>query len=256
MCLLTAGVLFARKPAIGFIPGSQRVHHQHSSQGKSSSPGLSTQMQPSSSSSSTASSHGPATSPWAHNTSLNSHPTSDKAGSLGHSAGPVFFLSPSMYTFYRFSNPRPAIRTEASITEKTKCWAPTADSRTFEVWYIYICSKLQLVILFVFWGCVIQRGATTTYRVTMPWTQGAVLTLERTGCSSDSECCIKARFFSFFPSLYLHLYLLHSWIKQQELLSAITKENMCSILVVYLITLQWLLQSFITTITHIWCHCK
>ncbi|XP_043096197.1 AT-rich interactive domain-containing protein 3A isoform X4 [Puntigrus tetrazona] len=57
------GVLFARKPAIGFIPGSQRVHHQHSSQGKSSSPGLSTQMQPSSSSSSTASSHGPATSP-------------------------------------------------------------------------------------------------------------------------------------------------------------------------------------------------
>ncbi len=177
MCLLTAGVLFARKPAIGFIPGSQRVHHQHSSQGKSSSPGLSTQMQPSSSSSSTASSHGPATSPWAHNTSLNSPPTSDKAGSLGHSAGPVFFLSPSMYTFYRFSNPRPAIRTEASITEKTsvktKCWAPTADSRTFEVWHIYICSKLQLVILF-FWGCVIQRGATTTYCVTMPWTQGAV----------------------------------------------------------------------------------
>ncbi|KAK7164867.1 hypothetical protein R3I94_003299 [Phoxinus phoxinus] len=57
------GVLFARKPAIGFMPGSQRVHHQHSSQGKSSSPGLSTQMQPSSSSSSTASSHGPATSP-------------------------------------------------------------------------------------------------------------------------------------------------------------------------------------------------
>ncbi|XP_016416687.1 AT-rich interactive domain-containing protein 3A [Sinocyclocheilus rhinocerous] len=54
------GVLFARKPAIGFMPGSQRVHHQHSSQGKSSSPGLSTQMQPSSSSSS---SHGPATSP-------------------------------------------------------------------------------------------------------------------------------------------------------------------------------------------------
>uniref|UniRef100_A0A673KHY9 AT-rich interactive domain-containing protein 3 n=1 Tax=Sinocyclocheilus rhinocerous TaxID=307959 RepID=A0A673KHY9_9TELE len=60
MCLLTPGVLFARKPAIGFMPGSQRVHHQHSSQGKSSSPGLSTQMQPSSSSSS---SHGPATSP-------------------------------------------------------------------------------------------------------------------------------------------------------------------------------------------------
>ncbi|XP_052412476.1 AT-rich interactive domain-containing protein 3A isoform X3 [Carassius gibelio] len=57
------GVLFARKPAIGFMPGSQRIHHQHSSQGKSSSPGLSTQMQPSSSSSSTASSHGPATSP-------------------------------------------------------------------------------------------------------------------------------------------------------------------------------------------------
>ncbi|XP_016149861.1 AT-rich interactive domain-containing protein 3A [Sinocyclocheilus grahami] len=57
------GVLFARKPAIGFMPGSQRVHHQHRSQGKSSSPGLSTQMQPSSSSSSTASSHGPATSP-------------------------------------------------------------------------------------------------------------------------------------------------------------------------------------------------
>ncbi|XP_059406305.1 AT-rich interactive domain-containing protein 3A isoform X4 [Carassius carassius] len=57
------GVLFARKPAIGFVPGSQRIHHQHSSQGKSSSPGLSTQMQPSSSSSSTASSHGPATSP-------------------------------------------------------------------------------------------------------------------------------------------------------------------------------------------------
>ncbi|XP_016332784.1 AT-rich interactive domain-containing protein 3A-like isoform X2 [Sinocyclocheilus anshuiensis] len=57
------GVLFARKPAIGFMPGSQRVHHQHSSQGKSSSTGLSTQMQSSSSSSSTASSHGPATSP-------------------------------------------------------------------------------------------------------------------------------------------------------------------------------------------------
>lgn len=57
------GVLFARKPAIGFIPGSQRVHHQHSSQGKSISPGLSTQMQPSSSSSSSTSSHGPATSP-------------------------------------------------------------------------------------------------------------------------------------------------------------------------------------------------
>lgn len=94
------GVLFARKPAIGFMPGSQRVHHQHSSQGKSSSPGLSTQMQPSSSSSSTASSHGPATSPWAHNTSLISPPTSDKAGSLGHSAGPVFFLSPSMYNVH------------------------------------------------------------------------------------------------------------------------------------------------------------
>ncbi|KAI7812440.1 AT-rich interactive domain-containing protein 3A [Triplophysa rosa] len=57
------GVLFARKPAIGFIPGSQRIHHQHSSQGKSVSPGLSTQMQPSSSSSSSTSSHGPATSP-------------------------------------------------------------------------------------------------------------------------------------------------------------------------------------------------
>ncbi|XP_051954251.1 AT-rich interactive domain-containing protein 3A isoform X1 [Xyrauchen texanus] len=56
------GVLFARKPAIGFIPGSQRVHHQHSTQGKSSSPGLSIHMPPSSSSS-TASSHGPATSP-------------------------------------------------------------------------------------------------------------------------------------------------------------------------------------------------
>ncbi|XP_051534534.1 AT-rich interactive domain-containing protein 3A isoform X2 [Myxocyprinus asiaticus] len=56
------GVLFARKPAIGFMPGSQRVHHQHSSQGKSSSPGLSIHMPPSSSSS-TASSHGPATSP-------------------------------------------------------------------------------------------------------------------------------------------------------------------------------------------------
>uniref|UniRef100_A0A8C1TNN1 AT-rich interactive domain-containing protein 3 n=1 Tax=Cyprinus carpio TaxID=7962 RepID=A0A8C1TNN1_CYPCA len=53
------GVLFARKPTLGFMPGSQQVHHQHSSQGKSSSPGLSTQMQPSSSSSS----HGPATSP-------------------------------------------------------------------------------------------------------------------------------------------------------------------------------------------------
>ncbi|XP_055055918.2 AT-rich interactive domain-containing protein 3A isoform X2 [Paramisgurnus dabryanus] len=57
------GVLFARKPTIGFIPGSQRVHHQNSSQGKSSSPGLSTQMQPSSSSSSSTSSHGPATPP-------------------------------------------------------------------------------------------------------------------------------------------------------------------------------------------------
>ncbi|XP_056601965.1 AT-rich interactive domain-containing protein 3A isoform X3 [Triplophysa dalaica] len=58
------GVLFARKPAIGFIPGSQRIHHQHSSQGKSVSPGLNTQMQPSSSSSSSStSSHGPAASP-------------------------------------------------------------------------------------------------------------------------------------------------------------------------------------------------
>ncbi|KAA0717314.1 AT-rich interactive domain-containing protein 3A [Triplophysa tibetana] len=57
------GVLFARKPAIGFIPGSQRIHHQHSAQGKSVSPGLNTQMQPSSSSSSSTSSHGPAASP-------------------------------------------------------------------------------------------------------------------------------------------------------------------------------------------------
>ncbi|TRY81797.1 hypothetical protein DNTS_023121 [Danionella cerebrum] len=59
------GVLFARKPAIGFMPGSQRVHQQHSSQGKSSSPGLNNQMPPSSSSSSSssASSHGPAASP-------------------------------------------------------------------------------------------------------------------------------------------------------------------------------------------------
>ncbi|XP_059403874.1 AT-rich interactive domain-containing protein 3A isoform X2 [Carassius carassius] len=50
------GVLFARKPTIGFMPGS---HHQHSSQRKSSSPGLSTQTQRSFSSSS----HGPASSP-------------------------------------------------------------------------------------------------------------------------------------------------------------------------------------------------
>ncbi|XP_073807021.1 AT-rich interactive domain-containing protein 3A isoform X5 [Danio rerio] len=57
------GVLFARKPAIGFMPSSQRVHHQHSSQGKSNSPGLSSHIQPSSSASSSASSHGPATSP-------------------------------------------------------------------------------------------------------------------------------------------------------------------------------------------------
>ncbi|XP_052448404.1 AT-rich interactive domain-containing protein 3A-like isoform X2 [Carassius gibelio] len=53
------GVLFGRKPTIGFMAGSQRVHHRHSSQRKSSIPGLSTQTQPSSSSSS----HGPATSP-------------------------------------------------------------------------------------------------------------------------------------------------------------------------------------------------
>ncbi|XP_051981929.1 AT-rich interactive domain-containing protein 3A-like isoform X2 [Xyrauchen texanus] len=58
------GVLFARKPTIGFMTGNQRIHHQHSSQVKSSSPGLSNHMPlSSSSSSSTASSHGPATSP-------------------------------------------------------------------------------------------------------------------------------------------------------------------------------------------------
>lgn len=163
-----------------------------------------------------------------------------------------------MYTFYRFSNPPPAIRTGASVTEKTsiktKDWAPTADSRTFEVWYIYICSKLQLVILF-FWGCVIQRGATKSYCVTMPWTQGAVWR-SRGRDVPQTDWMLHQSKILHFPSLHLHLYLLHSWIKQQELLSAITKENKSSILVVYLITLQWLLQSFITTITHIWCHCK
>ncbi len=165
-----------------------------------------------------------------------------------------------MYTFYRFSNPRPAIRTEASITEKTsvktKCWAPTADSRTFEVWYIYICSKLQLVILFVFWGCVIQRGATTTYRVTMPWTQGAVWRSRGRDVPQTVNVASKQdSSLSFLHCIFICTCCI-TWIKQQELLSAITKENMCSILVVYLITLQWLLQSFITTITHIWCHCK
>uniref|UniRef100_A0AAR2JRT5 AT-rich interactive domain-containing protein 3 n=1 Tax=Pygocentrus nattereri TaxID=42514 RepID=A0AAR2JRT5_PYGNA len=57
------GVLFARKPAISVMPGSQRVQHHAGSQGKSSSPGLSSHIQPSSSSSSTSSLHGPAASP-------------------------------------------------------------------------------------------------------------------------------------------------------------------------------------------------
>ncbi|KAI4889366.1 hypothetical protein NFI96_034055 [Prochilodus magdalenae] len=58
------GVLFARKPAISVMPGSQRVQHHPGSQGKSSSPGLSSHIQPSSSSSSSSSSlHGQAASP-------------------------------------------------------------------------------------------------------------------------------------------------------------------------------------------------
>uniref|UniRef100_A0A3B1IDS2 AT-rich interactive domain-containing protein 3 n=2 Tax=Astyanax mexicanus TaxID=7994 RepID=A0A3B1IDS2_ASTMX len=59
------GVLFARKPAISVMPGSQRAQHHAGSQGKSNSPGLSSHLPPSSSSSSSSSSsfHGPAASP-------------------------------------------------------------------------------------------------------------------------------------------------------------------------------------------------
>ncbi|KAL2092390.1 hypothetical protein ACEWY4_012188 [Coilia grayii] len=52
------GVLFARKPSVPGMPGSHRGSHHHVAQGKSS-PGLPTQLQPSSSASSSASSaHG------------------------------------------------------------------------------------------------------------------------------------------------------------------------------------------------------
>uniref|UniRef100_A0AAY5E8Z4 AT-rich interactive domain-containing protein 3 n=1 Tax=Electrophorus electricus TaxID=8005 RepID=A0AAY5E8Z4_ELEEL len=56
------GVLFARKPATSVTPAGQRAQHLGASQGKSSSPSLSTHIQFSSSSSS-SSSHGPAASP-------------------------------------------------------------------------------------------------------------------------------------------------------------------------------------------------
>ncbi|KAK1792420.1 hypothetical protein P4O66_012362, partial [Electrophorus voltai] len=57
------GVLFARKPATSVTPAGQRAQHLGASQGKSSSPSLSTHIQFSSSSSSSSSSHGPAASP-------------------------------------------------------------------------------------------------------------------------------------------------------------------------------------------------
>lgn len=120
-------------------------------------------------------------SPWPTTPlSLNSPPTSDKAGSLGHTVGPVFSVSfnvqCTLFTVF-LTLPLQSGQGVSIIEKKTsieiKGWAPTAESRTFEVCYIYICSKLQLVILF-FWGRVIHCGATKTYCVTMPWTQGAV----------------------------------------------------------------------------------
>lgn len=179
--------------------------------------------------------------------SLNSPPTSDKAGSLGHTVGPVFSVSFNVQcTLFTVFLTLPLQSGQGvSITEKTsieiKGWAPTAESRTFEVCYIYICSKLQLVILF-FWGRVIHCGATKRiawqcheHKERCDAREDGIVLRQSAGLL---ECCIKARFFTFLHrSLIfgtgvhaLHLYLLHSWIKQQELLSAITKENKSNVL--------------------------